>query len=76
MAGEATMRRVGMICEPSPALGLTMPRAVYAACAPLACARCRRAIAVGDQFTRRVLVAGAGPLPVCRTCAPFEEVGG
>ena len=68
---KARMRRVGMVNEPSAALGITTPRGLYEALAPLACATCRRAIAVGDRFTRRK-VGDGGPRPVCRACAPFD----
>jgi hypothetical protein len=69
---EATMRRVGMVTEPLGWLGLTAPRAVYEALAPLACAACGRTIAVGDRFTRRRQATG-GVSPACRACAPFAE---
>jgi hypothetical protein len=68
-----TMRRVGWANEPSGAWGLTTPRAVYEALAPLACGHCRREIAVGEAFTRRRLVGQGSPAPVCRACAPFAE---
>jgi hypothetical protein len=72
MAVGATMRRAGLACERGGSLGITIPRGVYEALAPLTCARCLGAIAVGDRFTRRKLFDG-GPLPVCRACAPFAE---
>jgi hypothetical protein len=71
---QATMRRVGWANEPSGAWGLTTPRGVYEALAPLECGNCHREIAVGDRLTRRKLFDG-GPLPVCRACAPFAEPG-
>ena len=38
MKSKARMRRVGMVNEPSGALGITTPRGLYEALAPLACA--------------------------------------
>ena len=73
MASQARMRRVGWANEPSRALGIVAPRGIYEALAPLACASCHRAIAVGDHFTRRKMFAEGGPAPVCRACAPFAE---
>jgi hypothetical protein len=74
MAGR-TMRRVGVAYEPGRSSGLTMPRGVYEALAPLTCARCLGAIAVGERFTRRRSSAAGGPAPVCRACAPFVQAG-
>jgi hypothetical protein len=75
MASGATMRRAGVITEPAGPWGLTTPRGVYEALAPLRCASCRRVVAVGDRFTRRRGTAAGGQVSVCRACAPFEEAG-
>ena len=75
MPGRARMRRIGWVNEPSGAWGLTTPRGVYEALAPLTCAHCLGAIAVGARFTRRRRAAAGGPAPMCRTCAPFNEPG-
>jgi hypothetical protein len=75
MRGNERMRRIGWLIELSTARGVTAPRAVYEALAPLTCARCLGPIAVGERFTRRRSSAAGGPTPVCRACAPFAGAG-
>lgn len=47
---------------------------LYEALRPIACHDCRREIAPGERFTRRLRKGGGyRQFPVCAGCSPFRE---
>jgi len=72
---RAKSRAVGLASVAPPGAIFASSVRVYEALEPLACARCRGPIPIGDLFIRR-RAAGAegGRVPTCRACAPFPDL--